>query len=114
VGPWSALRELPRLTMLEADPEESGVFARFDAGGGSLELLDGAGDPVRAVARGDGVGLVAALQVGEDELAWVVTGLDDEGVERAAATLAAKPLRGAFAVAVGPDRRALKLPLVER
>ena len=64
---------------LEHGPDESGVFARFSDDGATLELLDEHGHPVRRVHRGDGVGLVFALQPRANELAWVVTALDDAG-----------------------------------
>lgn len=109
VGTWPALRQ--SVSALERGPQESGVFVRFAKDGSSLDLLDGDGEPAREVSRGQGVGVVAALFAREDQLAWVVTGLDDRGVAAAAGALDEKTLRNAFAVAVTGDK-AEKLPLV--
>ena len=76
VGRWKALRQ--SVSQLEDDPQRSGVFARFAKDGSSLDLLDAAGEPRATVEPGDGTGLVAALFPRTDQLAWVVTGLDDE------------------------------------
>jgi Domain of unknown function (DUF4430) len=108
VGRWQALRQ--SVSQLEDGPERSGVFARFAADGRSLDLLDAAGEPLRTVEPGDGVGLVAALFPREEQLAWVVTGLDDEAVDAAASALDGRSLRNAFAVAAGVDG-VQKLPL---
>ena len=90
------------------------MFARFSAGGRRLELLDRNGEVARTVAPGDGTGLVVALRPRDDELLWIVTGLDDAalaaGVRRARREDA---LRDAFAVAV-TGGRVEKLPLGER
>ncbi len=109
VGRWQALRQ--SVSQLEDDPERSGVFARFAADGRSFDLLDAAGEPVRAVEPGDGTGLVAALFPREDQLAWVITGLDDAGVDAAAQALDARSLRDAFAIAASGDGEVQKLPL---
>jgi hypothetical protein len=63
------------------------------------------------VTRGDGVGLVLALQPRAEELVWLVTALDDEGLEAGVRALDEQKLRNAFAVAVTGDR-VEKLPLV--
>ena len=63
--------------------------------------------------RGDGVGLVLALQPRADELVWIVTALDDEGLEAGVRALDERKLRNAFAVAATGDR-VEKLPLVGR
>ena len=62
---------------------------------------------------GDGVGLVLALRPLEEELVWLATGLDDEGVAAAARALTEEDLRDAFAVAV-QGRTVEKLPLVSQ
>jgi hypothetical protein len=108
VGRWPALRQ--SVSALEGGPAESGVFVRFADDGRSIELLDGGGAPVRRVRPGDGTGIVAALFPREDQLAWVVTGLDDRGVEAAARALEQPRLQDAFAVAVRGSRTE-KLPL---
>jgi hypothetical protein len=87
------------------------VFARFTDDGATLELLDERGDAVRRVRRGDGVGLVLALQPRAEELVWIVTALDEEGLEAGVRALDESKLRNAFAVAA-TGGRVEKLPLV--
>ena len=65
---------------------------------------------MRRVHRGDGVGLVFALQPRADELLWVVTALDEQGLEAGARALDAGKLRDAFAVAATGDK-VEKLPV---
>jgi hypothetical protein len=45
---------------------------------------------------------VAALRPTDIELVWIVTGVDDAGLLRAARALTRRSLRDAFAVAAGP------------
>lgn len=111
VARWARARLLPSVRVLESGPRESGVFARYGGTDGErLELLDARGEVVRAAAPDSG--LVAAVRPTDDELVWVVTGGDDAGVDSAAGSFAAAPLRDAFAVAVEGDR-VLDLPLEE-
>jgi Domain of unknown function (DUF4430) len=113
VAGWPAARAVRGASELEDGPEASGVFARFSAGGETLELLDERGEPARRVRRGDGVGLVLALQPRAEELVWIVTALDDAGLAAGVRALDAGKLRDAFAVAV-TGSRVEKLPLVAR
>jgi hypothetical protein len=108
VARWRRARELPSARRLEQGPQKSGVFARFADGGRSLELLDERARTVRTAPAG--YGLVAALRPAEKEVLWLVTGIDESGVERAAGALDRASLRDAFAVAVGTGRTH-KLPL---
>ena len=108
VARWQRARELLRARRLEQGPRKSGVFARFTREGRSLELLDERGRAVRT--GGGGYGLVAALRPADKELLWLVTGVDQAGVERAVGALNRRSLRDAFAVAVGP-RGPQKLPI---
>ncbi len=108
VGRWRALRQ--SVSELEDGPQASGVFARFAEDGRSLELLDAAGEPARTVEPGTEPGSWRRVRPREDQLAWVVTGLDEGGVEAAAAALDARALRDAFAVAAS-DAGVEKLPL---
>jgi hypothetical protein len=110
VARWPKARGVEGASALEHGPDESGVFARFSGDGSTLELLDERGDPVKQVHRGDGVGLVFALQPRVDELVWVVTALDEQGLEAGARALDAGKLRDAFAVAASGDR-VEKLPV---
>ena len=109
VGVWSDLRRLQDLDQLEQGPAQSGVYARFDAGGSQLDLLNAAGNLVRKAPPG--TGLVAAIIPPDQQPLWVVTGLDEAGVARAAALLDPAKLRNAYAVAAlpsGPQRLPLE------
>jgi Domain of unknown function (DUF4430) len=110
VGPWKVVRIVQTTAPIEDGPAESGVFARFRDEGESLELLDEDGD---ARPAPEGTGLVAAMAPAEDEIVWVVTGVGERGVDRAASSLDARTLRDAFAVAAtpgGPEKLPLESP----
>lgn len=111
VGPWKRWRKRPWAQRLDAGPRYSGVFARFSPGAGELRLQDWYAHPKRAL--GAGTGLVAAIRPTEADLLWLVTGVDEQGVERAADALNARDLRDAFAVAV-TEEGVVKLPLAPR
>jgi Domain of unknown function (DUF4430) len=111
VARWAKARGVRGASELENGPESSGVFARFSDDGATLELLDEHGDTVRRVRAGDGVGLVFALQPRAEELLWVVTALDEEGLEAGVEALDRSSLRDAFAVAA-TSAQVEKLPLV--
>jgi hypothetical protein len=113
VAPWREARIARAATTLTGPPRESGVFARFAGDGRSLELLDGEGRPARRVEPGDGTGIVAATRPSGEDLVWLVTGLDDRGVEAAASALDERKLRNAFAVAA-TGRVVERLPLADR
>lgn len=108
VADWGTARQQPTARLIELGPQRSGVFARFTDGGDRLELLGGDGEPVRDA--GAGAGLIAALRPNDRELLWVVTGVDESGVEAAAAAFRAIDLRDAFAI-VADGGRVAKLPL---
>ena len=110
VGTWDEIREIRTPALLEEGPGSSGVYARFADEGERLELLDEEGDVARVA--GAGTGLVAATALQEQAVVWVVTGLDDAGVQAAAAILGERPLRNAFAVAATPEGP-VKLPVPE-
>ena len=112
VARWPKARGVRGASELENGADRSGVFARFSKDGDTLQLLDERGDPARTVRRGDGVGLVFALQPRAEELLWVVTALDDRGLEAGVRALDERKLRDAFAVAATGDR-VEKLPLVD-
>src|SRR3954454_15414935 len=110
VAPWSALRSLGgTIASLTRGPSASGVFARFSKDGTSLTLLDQLGRPVRTAPPGSG--LVAATAQEGSEPVWLVTGLGDAGVGRAAAALDPTALHNKFALAVTPAGQ-LPLPVV--
>jgi hypothetical protein len=74
-----------------------------------LELLDARGNVAKVAPPG--TGLVAAIVPPDQQPLWVVTGVDDAGVARAAALLSAGKLRNAYAVAAlpsGPQRLPLE------
>jgi hypothetical protein len=98
VGPWSAARTDPAARQVEGGPAASGVYARFDAGGQRLVLLDAAGRARRSYAAG--AGLIAATRLGDRAPTWVVAGTDAAGTT-AAARAFAEPSRlsDRFAVA---------------
>jgi hypothetical protein len=109
VGKWSDLRSLQDLDTLEKGPSASGVFARFTADGSKLALLDADGRVAQQAPRG--TGLVAAILPPDQQPLWVVTGVDEAGVARAAALLESAKLRNAYAVAAlpsGPTRLPLE------
>ena len=110
VARWPQARIVRGAPALEDGPQASGVFARFGADGRSLELLDEDGKVARTIRPGDGTALVAALRPRDDELVWLVTALDEEGLAAGVAAMREKRLRDAFAVAV-TGRTVEKLPL---
>jgi hypothetical protein len=99
IGRWSDVRQDAAARELESGPAKSGVFARFVPAGAAreLELLDRNGAVARRVAGG--AGIVAATRFEDQQPTWVVTGLDEAGLEVAAGLLRAPLLRNRFAVA---------------
>lgn len=110
VATWPVAREVQSLQFIERGPDASGVFARLEAEGSELVLLDQAGD--EAATLGPGSGLVAATRLGEQQPVWAVTGVDDAGVQAAADALDPDTLRDAFAVAIGPEGP-VRLPVLD-
>jgi hypothetical protein len=100
VAKFSAVSRIRAITALESGPATTGVYARFNAAGNSLSLLDATGAAARTAPPG--TGLLAATQPEAQAITWIVTGIDDAGVARAAAALDPAKLRGAFAVAATP------------
>jgi hypothetical protein len=101
VGTWADLRKLQDVEMLEQGPRASGVYVRFADEGKRLELLDAGGQTARTAPPG--TGLVAAVLPSKQQPLWVVTGVDEAGVQRAAALLDSAKLRNAYAVAALPS-----------
>ena len=111
VARWPRARIVRGAAGLEEGPEATGVFARFVPEERTLELLDEDGEPARRTHPGDGVGLVLAMRPRADELVWLVTALDERGLEAGVRALREGRLRDAFAVAVtGPTVEKLPLP----
>ena len=111
VARWPKARGVRGASELENGPESSGVFARFSDDGDTLHLLDEHGETARRIHRGDGVGLVLALQPRAEELVWIVTALDEQGLDAGVRALDERDLRDAFAVAASSEG-VEKLPLV--
>ena len=101
VGDWSAVRADASARQIEDGPGSSGVFARFEASGRRLVLLDAAGRP--AASFRDNAGLVAATRLGQQQPTWVITGVDVAGVQSAARALSARTLANRFAVVARRD-----------
>ena len=109
VGLWADLRRDPAVRRLEEGPRASGVYARPNAAGDELALLDPEGETVRTL--GAGGGLVAATTLGGEAPTWIVTGTDEVGLAAAAAELEEDALAARFAVAV-EDGRPVALPVL--
>ena len=113
VGRWPAVRRNQELRAIEAGPRRSGVYARMNADGTRLTVLDGEARAVRAL--GPGAGLIAATRPAEEDggdvgATWVVTGTDDRGVLAAARALTEADLGDHFALAIDPSGIAVPLP----
>ncbi len=98
VARWRELRTALVASLIEHGPSTSGVYAKFNAAGTQLQLLDPAGHVARTL--GAGAGLIAATADRSSVPTWLVTGTDRAGVAAAAAALTAGRLRNHFAVAV--------------
>lgn len=109
VGTWKELRKDIAARELEKGPQVSGVFAKPNAAGDQIELLDEDGQSVKAL--GPGSGLVAATTFLEQRPTWLVTGTDDVGVAAAAAAMTEDMLRFRFALAIEAGR-GVPLPVV--
>jgi len=111
VGPWARLRADPAAALIEAGPQESGVFADFERRGSEYALvgLDPGGEPSRDF--GPGAGLVAATRRYEAPPVWVVTGATPAAVRAAAVLLGGAKLRDHYAVAT-EDGKETPLPVV--
>jgi hypothetical protein len=109
VGRWLAVRGVKAAAPLAGGPERSGVFVRMPAADrGRMDLLDPTGRAARAAPPG--TGLVAATGLPDQPPVWILTGLDDAGVRRAASSLDPRVLRDAYSVAATPGGP-LPLPL---
>ena len=102
VGPWKRLRGRD----LEADsidegPQSSGVYARFDASGAKLAVLDPGGGVAKTL--GAGTGFIAATSQPERQPVWFVSGTDAAGVAAAARAFDESVLADRFALAISDD-----------
>jgi Domain of unknown function (DUF4430) len=107
VAPWERAKIVSAVSRLEKGPEDSGVFARVTRDGRQLDLLGPGGEVARRAPAG--TGLVAAFAPSEDQIVWLVSGLDERGVDAAAETFDKRSLRDAYAVAATPAGT-VKLP----
>ncbi|CAA9502994.1 MAG: hypothetical protein AVDCRST_MAG30-2030 [uncultured Solirubrobacteraceae bacterium] len=98
VGQWKDIRLDPTALRIERGPEQSGVYARFDATGRRLDVLDPRGRVARQLT--DGAGLIAATRQEDRQPVWVVTGTDAVGLAAAAAALEESLLAQRFAIAI--------------
>jgi hypothetical protein len=99
VGTWAQIKGVIAAELLGAGPRESGVYARFAAGGAALQLDDPHGRVVRTLHGS--AGLIAATgQPSLGQPTWFVTGTDPAGVLAAARAFTVAKLRNHFAVAV--------------
>jgi hypothetical protein len=102
VGRWSRLRGGdPESESIDAGPRASGVFARFDASGRRLAVLDARGRIARTL--GPGTGLIAATRAKDRQPVWFVTGTDGAGVASAARAFDESALSDRFALAISED-----------
>jgi hypothetical protein len=109
VGAWSRVGDDPAAAEIERGPAQSGVFARFGAGGG-LQALD----PRARVSSSFGprAGLIAAVRAESSPPTWVVTGTGSAGVTAAARAFGAATLRDRYAVIVPPGGQPTPVPAV--
>ncbi len=102
VGPWKRLRGRDlEADSIDAGPESSGVYARFDAAGDALAVLDPGGKLARTL--GAGTGFIAATSSPERQPVWFVTGTDAAGVAAAARAFDESVLADRFALAISDD-----------
>jgi hypothetical protein len=101
VAPWRELRGELVAELIERGPSTSGVYAKFNPSGTTVQLLDPRGRVVRTL--GTGAGLVAATADHSSAPTWLVTGTDAAGVAAAASAFTASRLHDHFAVAVQGD-----------
>lgn len=98
VGTWSDLNRSLAAALIAHGPGTSGVYAKFNGAGSTLELLDPSGRPVRAL--GAGSGLIAATSENSASPTWLITGTDRSGVSAAAKAFTASRLDNHFGLVV--------------
>ncbi|MDQ5895460.1 MAG: hypothetical protein QG596_1721 [Actinomycetota bacterium] len=120
VGIWDAIADTPEGRRIIRGPENSGVFARFNAP--TTGTPEGApvntawhliGLDVRAddaLDYGPESGLVAATRRADDPPVWLITGGTEKAVELAAAALNPEDLQRRYAAVVS-DGQVTSLPL---
>jgi hypothetical protein len=108
VGTWRDVRGEFAASEIENGPGSSGIYAKFAAGGATLDLLGPHAQVVRTL--GAGAGLIAATAANSSAPVWLVTGTNLTGVMAAADALTQARLRNHFALAV-QGQTDLALPL---
>lgn len=102
VGPWKRLRGRDfESDSIDAGPRSSGVYARFDASGERLAVLDPGGGAAKTL--GAGTGFIAATAAEQRQPVWFVTGTDDAGVAAAVRAFDESALADRFALAISDD-----------
>ncbi len=102
VGPWNRLRGRDlESDSIDAGPRSSGVYARFDAAGDKLVVLDPGGKAAKTL--GAGTGFIAATAKRERQPVWFVSGTDAAGVAAAARAFDESVLADRFALAISDD-----------
>ena len=102
VGPWKRLRGRDlEADSIDAGPQSSGVYARFDASGDRLVVLDPGGGAAKTL--GAGTGFIAATAEPERQPVWFVSGTDAAGVAAAARAFDESVLADRFALAISRD-----------
>jgi hypothetical protein len=113
VGPWARLRSDPAAALIEAGPQESGVYADFERRGSGYQLVGLDSTGAASHDFGPAAGLVAATRRYEAPPIWVVTGATPAAVQAAAGLLAGAKLRDHYAVA-SEDGKETPLPVETR
>jgi hypothetical protein len=115
VGTYQKIRGDRAVSLLDAGPRVSGVFAIPNADGSQFGLLDPSGKTIESI--GAGSGLIAAIippkekkEIDQPLPVWMVTGTDATGVSAAAAAFNEETLSRKFALAITPDGRGVGLP----
>ncbi|MFT4048682.1 MAG: DUF4430 domain-containing protein [Solirubrobacterales bacterium] len=103
VGTWSDIQGFDGVPDLTSDGETNGAFAQFSSSGGKLTPFSADGSEGRALKSK--AGLLAPFAQDGKNVVWVVTGVDDAGVESAARLLdgGAEKLKNRFALLTSPS-----------
>ena len=112
VGPWARIDGDPVASLLQGDPETSGVFARFEVVRGRRPALVALDERAASARRSSFAGLIAALRDGDAPPTWVITGTYGPAVLAAARTLGDRELEHRYAVAVTREE-IVRLPVTE-
>ena len=110
VGTWDRVKEDTDAARIDAGPGSSGIFARFEPGGGTSSLVGLDQEGKKAEVFGPDGGLVAATRRGDVAPTWFVTGGTEAGVGAAASALNESDLEHRYAAAV-KDGEVWSLPV---